>query len=329
MSIKKMLISPIVLSMSILSVLPVRLPEFYNRSLDIPISAISKSDVINIYDENMPKRINRVVIFGSSILNDTNVMNIRESRFTLVLIAADTIKNASGQMNHDSIGTTVKIKTVFSDNPPTYIKPLYRKNINPGLYDFYLKIYNDSIHKWLNSRNNKFIRQISGCYYYPDLKWYYCSWEICVWNPKYLPDTVKFVNNNLLSTTERRTIRSIDAMEQVKEGKYAIKSGLLQPGDSVYVSIGISRSPLYNSVIKFIDLRNPDDNRHSVIATNDTLRIEAWLNPRDKRLANLAKVYGRMISKRLAAMKERAKRDDEEAYEYRNWTDLMIIPAKQ
>lgn len=177
MAIKKTLIS-IMLSMTIQSALPVTLPEFYCKSLDIPLSAISKSDLINICDENMPKEINRVVIFGSSILNDTNVMNIRESRFTLVLIAADTIKNASEQMNHDSIGTTVKIKTVFSDNPPTYIKPLYRKNINPGLYDFYLNIYNDSIHKWLNSRNNKLIRQISGCYYSRDLKWYYCPWGI-------------------------------------------------------------------------------------------------------------------------------------------------------
>ena len=146
---------------------------------------------------------------------------------------------------------------------------------------------------------------------------------------EYISDPIKFSDKNILSTKGRQVICSIDGMEQVKEGKYAIKSGLLQPGDSVYVSVGVNCSPLYHSVIKFIDLRNPDNNRHSVIASNDTLRIEAWLNPKDKRLVNLAKKYGRTLSKRLADMKERAERDNEDTYEYRYWTDLMIIPAKK
>ncbi len=328
MTIKKVFIT-ITLSMTVLSALSITFPEFYSQSIDIPLSSISKSNSIDIYDENMPKEINYVVIFGFSVLNDTNVMNIRETRFSIILKAADTTKNAANKIYHNSTDSMKRIKTVYSDNPPTYITPLYSKNINPELYDFYLNTYNDSIHKWLNGRNNKFIRQISGYFYAPDFNWFYCPWTISIWNSAYLPDSVKFVNKNLLSTNGCRTVNSIDEMERIKEGTYTIKSGLLQPSDSVYVSIGVSRNPRYESVIKFIDLRNPDNNRHAIIESNDSVRVESWLSPKSRRLATLAKKYGKIISKRLGTMKEKAKKNDTNRFQFKYWTDLMIIPAKR
>lgn len=205
----------------------------------------------------------------------------------------------------------------------------FGQNIHSPITDTIIGKADNAIRSIIESRNFKFLRQLTNLQ--PAVNQQedkYLFWLITFINPNKQTNYISY-SRNPFTSQHREIIYAIDAMERVKDGKYAIKSGLLQPGDSVYVSIGISRSPLYNSVIKFIDLRNPDDNRHSVIATNDTLRIEAWLNPNDKRLANIAKEYGTKLSKRLAAMKERAKLDDEEAYEYRYWTDLMIIPAKQ
>lgn len=313
----------------ILSAFSTTLPDYFSTSLDSPLPSIRHYNLINIYDNDLPNEVMRISIFGTSVLNDTNAMDIKETQSTLVIWTSDFTELSEDTRKLNCMDSLLRSKTIYTSHPPTYVTPLYLKNDKFELYDFYLRSYSDSIHKWFNSRKNKFIRQINEIYYKPDYNWYYFSWRINIWNSAYLPDSVKFLKRDLLSTTGRRTVRSIGAMERVKGGKYAIKSGLLQPGDSVYVSIGISRSPRYSSVIKFIDLRDPDDNRHTVIESNDSVRVESWLNPKSRRLTTLAKKYGKIISKRLATMKERATRDGEEAYEFRYWTDLMIIPAKR
>lgn len=302
-------------------------PKIFSKSLDAPLFERPKPNVNFIYGENLPNNIKRIKFIGDTNYNGSNVMDIKDSDFRMLIYAPDSTCEELQKVKYafDSL----KLQTVHTNNPTTYIIPHYRENINPDLLNFYAIAYSDSIRNWLNSRNNKFTRQIIGPIYDKYSGSYYIPWMINIYNSTYLPDTVKFSNRDLLSTTGRRTVNSIDAMERIKEGTYTIKSGLLQPGDSVYVSITIDSSPRYTSVIKFIDLRNPDNNRHAVIMSNDSVRVESWLNPKNRRLATLAKKYGKIISKRLGTMREKAKKNDTRRFQFEYWTDLMIIPAKR
>lgn len=302
-------------------------PKIFSKSLDGPLFKWPQFNLNFIYGENLPNDIKLIRLIGDTNYNGSNAMDIKDTYFRIIIYAPDSTCEELQKVKYafDSL----KLQTVCTNNPTTYMVPHYRENINPDLLSFYAKAYSDSIRNWLNSRNNKFARQIIGPAYKEYSESYYNPWIINIYNSSYLPDTVKFSNRDLLSTMGRRTVGSIDAMEQVKEGTYTIKSGLLQPGDSVYVSITIDSSPRYASVIKFIDLRNPDNNRHAVIESNDSVRVESWLSPKSRRLTTLAKKYGKIISKRLGTMKEKAKKNDTNRVQFKYWTDLMIIPAKR
>ncbi len=129
------------------------------------------------------------------------------------------------------------------DSTVAVFPSLFGHNIRSPITDTIVGKAANAIRSIIESRNFKFLRQLTNLQ--PAVNQQedkYLFWFINLINPNKQINSVSY-SQNPFTSRQRKIINDMDDMEQVKEGKYAIRSRVLQPGDSVYVSIGVSRNP--------------------------------------------------------------------------------------